>query len=100
MITYFTAAPPADLSAVTIVRRLRWHVLTLTRQDPYYQARLCRIAAQLDYAVRSWPEEQWPLVSPDNQPVPSKKKMLALLSALASTADAQSQLLDLIRLLL
>lgn len=87
-------------SSVTIVRRLRWDLLTLTAQDAYYEARLRRIIDQLTYAVLVWPLKQWPVTSPDNEPVPSRMEWLALLSALAPGSGCQPCLLRLIRLLL
>ena len=80
-------------SVVRIVRLLYWDLLALQTTTPYRQARLRRMADQMQYVVQHWPAQTWPTLSPQGHPVLEQRRVLADLATLPSGLDAQHQYL-------
>ncbi|GAB3242557.1 hypothetical protein GCM10027346_38870 [Hymenobacter seoulensis] len=98
--------PPAHTAVsfpreTLILRMLYGELLKLSAPVPYREARLRRIANQLEYVLLSWPADRWPEYSVQGNPVPAPAALLQRLVNPPPLGGAQQQhLLDIVRLLI
>lgn len=82
--------PPRCASA-TLLQTLRFQLLALQVHTPYRGPRLARIADQVDYVLRSWPVDQWPVTNRQLALVPDREELLRQLTLLTQALAACDQ---------
>ena len=82
---------PASCPSTALLRTLQLHLLALHAHSPYSGARLARIADQLEYVLRHWPADQWPVMNRHSGQVPDRLELLHSVASLSQQVAASNE---------